>query len=212
MKLSGARTALLTVVASALLLTACSEQNDFAPQLTAGERSDESSTMRPETDAAVLAGLADYTDWQLVNPVRFRQRERITELCIFRPEDWQRCNRESEHVFSSHAGIHVFVNPLAEAPMLTQSQPRFPEGSIIVKQKWHAAEQATPELLTVMIKREDGYNPDVGDWEFLALSGDAARIDARGRLGSCQECHIPRADTDFVIRSYLPEDILAQLE
>lgn len=96
--------------------------------------------------------------------------------------------------------------------MLTQKQPHFPEGSIIVKQKWHDEEQAIPELLTVMIKREAGYNPDVGDWEFLAISGDATRIEARGRLDNCQSCHIPRASTDFVVRSYLPNDILSALD
>lgn len=118
--------------------------------------------------------------------------------------------------------------------MFEQLWPHFPQGSIIVKEKlspltivpapeddyerWSTIEDPLPvysdepELLTVMIKREPGYNPEVGDWEFLVFDALGQTIEGRGRLTHCQQCHIPHAATDFVVRSYLPDNVLAGLK
>ena len=88
--------------------------------------------------------------------------------------------------------------------MMEKEFSRFPEGSIIVKEK--LSEQlftkGTPELLTVMIKQKKGFNPRVGDWEFLAVSGDAKSVLQRGRVEMCQNCHITQAKQDYVYGTY----------
>jgi hypothetical protein len=54
-----------------------------------------------------------------------------------------------------------------------------------------------------MIKREPGYNPETGDWEFLVLDGQAFAILERGKLERCSGCHQSYAYTDFVTKTYM---------
>jgi hypothetical protein len=53
-----------------------------------------------------------------------------------------------------------------------------------------------------MIKRDAGFNPKGGDWEFLILTGDAANVKSHEKTGGCLECH-SRSANDFVFRSHL---------
>jgi hypothetical protein len=53
-----------------------------------------------------------------------------------------------------------------------------------------------------MIKREKGYNPECGDWEFFTLTADATKMTARGRLQSCMDCHVEYSESDFVTKKY----------
>jgi hypothetical protein len=81
-----------------------------------------------------------------------------------------------------HKYISVFVNPVGREQMMTKQTPEFPVGSMIVKEKLATADSTTPELLTAMIKRAPGYNPEGGDWEYLVLDGTASKIVERGKL------------------------------
>lgn len=65
-------------------------------------------------------------------------------------------------------------------------------------------EAGSPELLTAMIKRKKGFNPEANDWEFLLISGDATKITKREKTGACQSCHQSVSAKDFVFDSYLP--------
>jgi Cytochrome P460 len=104
--------------------------------------------------------------------------------------------------------------------MLSTDPLPFPEGSVIVKEKIEKPLDAQgfktnlekkienrsadlPSLYTIMIKREPGYNSEVGDWEFAVASGKDGRIEASGKLESCQACHLEKRAQDFVFRSYL---------
>jgi len=65
------------------------------------------------------------------------------------------------------------------------------------------SEKAAEVLLyTVMVKRQPGYNPKVGDWEFAVVSRDG-KTEASGKLPNCMSCHMTRPDSDFVFRSYV---------
>ena len=84
--------------------------------------------------------------------------------------------------------------------MLTQKYPRFPQGTVIVKQKLaiptakgksaapvKPKPDQQPELLTVMIKREAGYDPANGDWEFMVTDGPGLQSRRKRQIGSaCQ--------------------------
>ena len=102
--------------------------------------------------------------------------------------------------------IHVFVNEIARPAMYQKNEPRFPIGSIIVKEKWHSDRDAAPTLLTVMMKRESGFNPETGDWEYFTFDGAGTQMTSRGRIESCMECHIAKPNTDFVFRPYVNFD------
>lgn len=55
-----------------------------------------------------------------------------------------------------------------------------------------------PQVLSVMIKREKGFNPDGGDWAFLVMDGAATKVKQRKKKGQCLECHQAAAARDFV--------------
>ena len=108
--------------------------------------------------------------------------------------------------------ITVYVNELGTNAMMHERNPRFPQGSVIVKEKLPAQESTSPELLTVMIKREKGYNAENGDWEYMALDGDGKEVRARGQLEKCQACHRMAAHVDYVHRNYLPAEVREKLK
>ena len=82
---------------------------------------------------------------------------------------------------------------------------------MIVKEKLGSADSQSPELLTAMIKREKGYNPESGDWEYLVLNGTASSLTKRGKLINCSGCHLAYKTTDYVTRTYLSDEVRRQL-
>ena len=111
---------------------------------------------------------------------------------------------------------HVYITPGGEE-ILSSGKGTYPVGTLIVKEKFpsslseqsaakkKAGAQQPPELFTVMLKREAGYNPECGDWEFMLVTGDLQQVAARGKLDSCAACHQEYKQTDFVTRAYLPK-------
>jgi len=100
--------------------------------------------------------------------------------------------------------IHVFINPEA-ADIIKSGKGTYPEGTIILKQKFLDAEAKQTEFYTGMHKREQGYNPALGDWEFFTLDKTGTKVTARGKIDSCMDCHANFKQTDFVSRKYLRE-------
>jgi hypothetical protein len=88
--------------------------------------------------------------------------------------------------------------------MFASKVQRFPEGSVIVKEKiGNPVEGSKPLLYTIMRKREAGYNPTVGDWEFAVVGPNGTELQAIGKLDNCQGCHLGKRDSDHVFRPYL---------
>ena len=79
----------------------------------------------------------------------------------------------------------------------------FPAGSVIVKEKLRGKGSREAELSTVMIKREKGFNPACGDWEFATLDGTGKKVTSRGKLSTCMGCHQRQAIRDYVFRPYI---------
>ena len=156
------------------------------------------------TDIKLLRNLAEYRKWTLVNPTPV----------LMDPIAAQACAAVVGRNMSPHANryISVYVNPDGRDAMLTQQNPKFPVGSIIVKEKLKDKSSQTPELLTVMFKREAGYDSASGDWEYLLLDGSAASIIERGKLKSCNSCHVAYQHSDYVTRTYLPDPVRKNLK
>ena len=107
--------------------------------------------------------------------------------------------------------LDVYVNDLGAKAMTGEGGAEFPRGSIIVKEKLPRALGGDVELMTAMVKREAGFNPEAGDWEFFVLDGAGREIQARGRLENCMACHVGRKSWDYTFRSYLPPDALERV-
>jgi Cytochrome P460 len=147
-----------------------------------------------------LSDVKDYKTWTKVNDKPHRVFSVISAQCS-RPTPAQ----EESEAKNPHNDkfINVYVNSLGKTEMMTKKRPQFPKGTVIVKEKLTTAESTTPELLTVMIKREKGFNPDNGDWEYMTVNGEATEVTAKGKLENCMACHAVEKSTDFVSRRYL---------
>lgn len=161
-------------------------------------------------------GEPDVPGWTRVNE-RSRQRmaPAVAVLCGSgmpeSPEEESR--RRGAH---TQAWTETFVNASAKAAMFSEKTPIvFPTGSVIIKVKYAKEKGGEALLRTIMIKREKGYNPACGDWEFVTTDAAGVVTGKRGKLQSCMECH-EREQTkpdDFTFRrDYLPQALLMKIE
>lgn len=147
------------------------------------------------------ANLKDKTLWTQVNAAPYYVPSALAALCAAPMP----ANYEAERKANPHAEtyITVYVNNVGRKAMFAKELKQFPKGSIIVKEKIAvAAADRTPLLYTLMTKREPGYNPTVGDWEFSVVSANGTELQATGKLEKCQACHIAQSDSDFVFGPY----------
>lgn len=94
-----------------------------------------------------------------------------------------------------------YVNDVGFAEAL-KSEPTFPAGTLIAREKLLKAEDVDPEVVTVMLKREKGFSRKTGDWEYLVVSGDLKKVVKREKYGDCAACHKGAEKTDFVFNRY----------
>lgn len=163
-------------------------------------------------DAGKDDDISAYLTWTKVNHSPTYLEPYVSKLCVPTPPKWSVQNPHVPKYFT------VYVNDIGKEAMLSKEGLTFLVGSIIVKEKVAAAmslkdanyetEQTTPttfdapELLTVMIKRERGFNPECGDWEFRTASANGTyRIGKK--VDHCISCHVSKPESDFTFRSYL---------
>jgi len=115
--------------------------------------------------------------------------------------------------FHHNTHLRVHVNPVArEAFARVTGERSFPVGSIVVKVKLDATSHgltgipspdAPPVVpgIGVMVKREAGYAPTAGDWQY-ALIDDGKVFDQPEQVGHCAACHT---------RGQLPDGVEAPL-
>lgn len=164
------------------------------------------------SDQPAMAGselIKGYKDWTKVNPEPAVFHSQIASLCA-RPTTQQIAMDQGDPHRDKF--ITVYVNDIGRHAMMEEKTPHFPQGSIIVKEKLTTRESSAPELLTVMVKREPGYNSENGDWEYMALDGSGKSVQARGKLENCQACHLTVKDRDYVSRNYLPYELYKKLK
>jgi hypothetical protein len=154
--------------------------------------------------------ITDYRSWTRVNPQPVLMGAAVALACAAPTLP----DPHPPGVKNPHADkfITVYVNDLGRKAMLEMKNPAFPKGSVIVKEKFMNQSISEPELLTVMIKREKGFNPETGDWEYMVTDGAGKTVQARGKLENCQACHLSRPGNDYIFRTYLPYAVRTQLK
>jgi hypothetical protein len=163
----------------------------------------------PEKISDATGEIAGYRNWTKVNKTPELVESRLAIMCSLPTQAQKDLDATNPH---NDKFITVYVNDAGKDEMLTKRYPKFPVGTVIVKEKLTTAESKTPELLTVMIKREKDYNPKLGDWEFLTFNGEATETTARGKLENCQTCHLVEKKTDYISRKYLPYELRQKLK
>lgn|SRR5687767_4702087 len=146
--------------------------------------------------------LKDTKVWNKVNAEPYRISVAVDLLCgMPNAKAYEPYRKENPHAASF---ITVYVNNTGRDAMFAKEVQTFPQGSMIVKEKIGTRfEGSKPLVYTIMRKREPGFNPDLGDWEFAVVGPNGKDIQGRGKLANCQSCHKPKRDSDFVFRSYV---------
>jgi hypothetical protein len=159
----------------------------------------------------MVDAIEGYKDWTKVNPAPLSMAARVAAACavMIPPGDKGIDGPANPH---RNAYYTVFVNEVGRAAMMEQKNPKFPEGSVIVKEKLRAEFSQTVELLTVMIKQRKGFNPEGGDWEYMVVDGSGTKIEGRGKLENCQACHLGNQESDYIFRTYLPYGVAKRLK
>ena len=119
-------------------------------------------------------------------------------------------NDTALHADSADSYGVIYVNEVARQSLVDAKKPRFPIGSVIVREKLLRTNDAAPQVLVVMVKRDQGFNSKARDWEFLMIDGDLSKILRREKHGECRDCHVQQRDQDYVFRSYLAADTRAR--
>lgn len=149
------------------------------------------------------AQLKDTNEWNKVNAEPYRTTGAVDFLCGLptkKATEPERKKNPHEATF-----ITVYVNNIGREAMFAKEVQTFPQGSLIVKEKINSRLEGSnkPVLYTIMRKREPGFNPNLGDWEFAVVGPNGKDVQGRGKLANCQSCHRPKRDSDFVFRSYV---------
>lgn len=149
--------------------------------------------------------IAGYRGWSKVNTEPQLMPDRTATLCAANLPNAPKNPHANKYVT-------VYVNDIGRKAMTEELNPYFPEGSVIVKEKLPDKSSQAPELLTVMIKRGKGFSPTNGDWEYMVVDGTGTTVQARGKLENCASCHTGRSGTDYVFRTYLPNETQNKLK
>ena len=100
--------------------------------------------------------------------------------------------------------IVVRTNPEAIGAFKLGDAP-MPVGTTIVKEKhFFMLAKGPPAEYGAMIKREPGYDPAHGNWEYIYVVSQPEKAVTRGKLESCIDCHSHAKDKDYLFRTYLP--------
>lgn len=142
------------------------------------------------------------SDEELLKFVRDRGKaERVTpEPVEMAAAVSTRCIIDPVLTAMDHPGalFHIFANEPAALPIF-DPWGKLPEGSIVLKEKLEKEAKKTT-LFTGMVKREKGYFPELGDWEFFTVDAGATKIAERGKMKRCASCHDDHAKGDYITR------------
>lgn len=151
-------------------------------------------------DDAKPAGI-DYSKWAALTPKPITVPKELFTLCDARP--FARMQQQRGPHFQP--AVSYFANADAAKVLTDDPKAALPVGGTIVKEK-RAGEKPGAQLLAyaAMVKREKGYDPERGDWEYVYadLSGAQPKIE-RGKIESCIKCHSIAKDRDYLYRTHL---------
>jgi hypothetical protein len=123
--------------------------------------------------------------------------------------NWAEVGGENRHGPHFKHTIVVRISPEQAEEFKTLNAP-LSVGTIVVKEK-HAdgLAKGPPNEYGAMIKHEPGYDPQHGDWEYIYVEREPEKKVTRGRLESCINCHEHAKNRDYVFRTYLKADGVA---
>lgn len=136
---------------------------------------------------------------KLITPTPHLVSETIAALCTSPSPDL--LAKEAART-GPHTGtlVNIYVSEGA-ARLMDSSRRRFPEGSIILKEK--LSSDGNVAAVGGMMKRALGFDRSHNDWEYFYAEKD--RKMSKGLLQDCIACHAKVASTDYVYTLKKPD-------
>ena len=78
-----------------------------------------------------------------------------------------------------------------------------PVGSVVVKEKYVGSNPMN--ACALMIKREPGYDPSHGDWQYVYVDTRNKSTANEGRLSHCIQCHQEAKESEYLFKFYMKE-------
>lgn len=179
------------LVASAATVPPGGNEEDMLKPPTEGSPFD--NRQKPDANSLIFA---KYYKWKRITPKLESAAGGEGSICC--PPKGTNAGQVTEPYFN------VFSDKNAELAFARPAGTPFPEGSMIVKELLSSNKKGTEaRTLLAMVKRDEGFDPAHGDWEFMVLRRIKQPIIVeRGKIAHCQNCHEKAKAQDFVFRGY----------
>ena len=115
-------------------------------------------------------------------------------------------NTEALESNAHRAWFDMYVNTLAKKAYVEKSSI-FPVGSIVVKPLYSDLKRSETAKLTIMIKMEQGYDAENGDWWYGVYDKTGREGYNQGKIKSCIKCHRIAKETDYMFSESTMESI-----
>ena len=162
----------------------------------AGAGPPEPSNPPHDRSESAPAGI-DYSGWPTLTPEPIRVLSRAFVMCAPPME------AHNPHNANLDGAIKVFANPAAHAHLVGKRPGALPVGATVVKEKLAGAKADRLVAYAAMVKREAGYDPKHGNWEYVFVESGGRGEVQRGKLANCIACHSGMASQDYLFRPYL---------
>jgi hypothetical protein len=152
--------------------------------------------LAPSVPEGVIAegnAFSFYRGFERLTKLPYRVHPSISEMCI-RVVDPEALNERLKRQHGPHFEAKIFLYANTPLAARTKVSDASAVGTIIVKEKLGAGN----EVLAIggMRKREAGFDPAHGDWEYFY--GSKRGGFEIGRLNNCARCHAQTKETDHV--------------
>jgi hypothetical protein len=155
-------------------------------------------------EEAGLVGEDTFGRWPRLTPKPIRVPPAAWLLCRA-PSTKDQAKRDAEAKrHGPHAELTIMLRISPGQETAYREGKRLPVGTTVIKEKREEATSPKLHAYAVMIKREPGYFPEGGDWEYGFVSLEGKRVETRGRLDHCAQCHAMTKSTDYLFRSPWP--------
>jgi hypothetical protein len=199
---AGCSLALALLGAATLPAFAAAADSIAAAPRTPAKMPAASAAQRPPFTPPPNAGIpADYRQrWRALTKLAFSGMHWNQSVVVYSnaPDDTYQHNQNTWWEQEQNSGWSS--NEDQAAPFHTYAR-----GTVLVKEGFNvdAKGRHMPTFLAVMVKREGGFDPEHGDWEYLQ-STPQGQVMLRGSFSSapvraaCGECHSNVAERDYV--------------
>ena len=153
----------------------------------------------PVAPGALPESFAGYRKWHALTREPYPVPPALFFMCVHPPVQLT-AEQLREHGPHNMRYIRVFVNEAARIAFGQRATKPFPPGSVIVKEKLMSPEAPSHAGIGVMVKRQAGFDPAAGDWQFLFVPEGSFAPNATASV--CSDCHRAKRTEDFVFGSY----------